>query len=174
MFKGVYWVLDRLFLVLGALLGSQIPSWMQQYNQRLGGHVNELQSLTEKLNGMAIALGKTPEEYLRKLLTSSDADIVKQGEFIQSIYERSEQLSYAWKRLLDSPVWEKPFILIKTIDYDVASSTLASFQPSLSLTLEGIVYTGVGILIGCLTFHGIAKSVARLTRGVKRKPPLKV
>lgn len=157
MFKFIDWFFDRLFIVLGALLGSQIPAWVQQYSQRLGGHVNELKYLIEKLTFISLSVSKTPEEYMHKLIGSSDPDVVKQGEFIQAIFERSEALSYASKRLSDCSIWERPFVLIRTIDYDVAISTLASFQPSLSMTIEGLCYTAIGILFGCLIYQGLVK-----------------
>lgn len=141
-------LLDRLCMVLGAFIGSQIPAFMQQYTQRLGGHVAELNRLFDHLQVVAGQSNKTINQYIHKFLSSSDPDFVHQGEFMQNLEMRLQQLNQSLYQLTHSSLWDRPFVFIKDLHYDIAQSTFASFQPSLNITVEGLCYTGIGMIAG--------------------------
>ncbi len=146
-------LLDRLFVVVGAFLGSQIPQFIQQYSQQLAGHVEELNYLLEQLHQVASYSNKTLEQYINKFLNNSDPDFLHQGEFMQTMLSRWQDLSIALQSLLESSIWTRPYAFIAHFNYEIAKSAFYSFQPSISLTLEGVCYTGVGLLIGYLSYR---------------------
>lgn len=158
-------LLDRVFVVLGAFVGSQIPEFMQQYQQRLAGHVDELNHLLSQLRQTAAYSGKSLEQYIQKFTLNSDPDFARQGEFMQGVVNRWQELHQALYHLSESSLWSRPYVFVKELQVDIAHSTLASFQPGMSLTIEGLCYTGIGILIGFTLYQILAKS---LTLGGKR------
>lgn len=150
-------LLDRLLVVLGAFAGSQIPEFMQQYTQRLGGHVHELNRLINQLHGLALQSHKTLEQYIHKFLYNSDMDFIQQGEFMNQMLIRWENLDQILYRLNHSSIWERPYVFLTTLQSDIAESTLASFQPGLNLNLEGLSYAIIGMLGGWIFYQILSK-----------------
>src|SRR5437016_4244626 len=104
--KGLF---DRLFILIGAVLGSQFPEFMQQYTQRLSGHAAELSQLIAKLNEIARISNKTLDQYIYKFLSSSDPDFVNQGEFMNDVVHRWQDLNVSLQSLSEATIWTKPF-----------------------------------------------------------------
>ncbi|CUI16805.1 conserved hypothetical protein [Candidatus Protochlamydia naegleriophila] len=153
-------ILDRLFVVMGAFIGSQIPEFMQQYTQRLAGHVSELNHLLDGLRQVAANSGKTLEEYIHKFVINGDPDFVRQGEFMQGMVSRWQELSQALTHLTESSFLGRPFVFFTELNYPIAKAAFAAYQPGLNLTLEGLSYTGIGILTGYFFYQLLSKIVA--------------
>lgn len=156
-------LLDRLFLVIGAFLGSQIPQFMQQYTQRLAGHVEELHYLIDQLNRTASSSHKTLDQYIYKFLSNSDPDFKGQGLFMQTVVERWNHLTEALRSITESSVWTRPYAILAHWDHEIIKGTFHSFEPGLSLTLEGLYYGGLGMLMGFLFYQLMAKFIKSMT-----------
>jgi hypothetical protein len=152
-------LLDRLCVVAGAFVCSQIPEFMQQYIQRLSGHVEELHRLLNQLREAATHSNKSLEQYIEKFTSSSDPDFTHQGEFMQGILARWEELHHALLDITHSSIWVRPLAFLKEFQYDIAHSTFASFEPGISLSLEGLCYAAGGILIGWAFYQIASKCV---------------
>lgn len=146
-------IIDRLFVVAGAALFSQLPIYMQEYQQRLAGHVDELGHQLATLRKLAKEGGKTLEQYIEKFLASGDADFVAQGAFLESMQYRFLKLSDALRGLQESTVFSKPFLFLKSIDFSIGKETLYSFQPGLLFTVEGACYLLAGMAVGYAFFR---------------------
>lgn len=155
--KTLNWILERFFGVLGAFLGSQLPVFMQQYIQRLSGHITELNQLIEEIRKIAQFSGKSLDQYIQKFLASGDSDFVRQGEFMRLLIERKVSYSQTLNELMNSSALSKPLIFFKDINYEIANGTFREFIPGMTLNLEGIVYTCVGLIVGCLFYKLLAK-----------------
>lgn len=142
---------DRLCVVAGAFIGSQIPSFITQYTQRLSGHVAELEHLVAGMKKSAGLSGKTVESYIGKFTSSQDPDFARQGELMQHLVTRWQELALSLHNLMESTIWTRPFVFMTNWNSEVAEGTLASFQPSITLSVEGLCYTGAGILVGYLS-----------------------
>lgn len=157
---------DRLCVVAGAFIGSQIPQFMQQYTQRLAGHVEALQKLINQLRHMSSFSNKTLEQYIQKFKDSPDPDFVRQGDFMQGILTRWAELQQALDHLTQSSMWWRPYYFLKDLQPDIAHSTLASFQPGFNLTIEGLCYAGTGMILGWvfyqITTKGLIYSYTRI------------
>ena len=152
-------LLDRVCVVAGAFVGSQIPEFMQQYVQRLSGHVNELHRLLSQMRQVASYSNKTLEQYIHKFISSPDPDFARQGEFMQGMFYRWEELNQALSHLTHASMWIRPYTFLKELQYDIAQSTLESFQPGLNLNVEGLCYAGLGILIGWAFYQVVSKCI---------------
>ena len=152
-------LLDRLCVVAGAFVGSQIPEFMQQYTQRLSGHVDELHRLLNQMRQVAAYSNKSLEQYIDKFVSNSDPDFTHQGEFMQGMLSRWEELHQALFHITNSSLWARPYVFLKEFQYDIAHSTINSFQPGINLSVEGLCYAGGGILIGWAFYQVMSKCI---------------
>ena len=153
-------LIDRLCVVAGAFIGSQIPQFMQQYTQRLAGHVDALQKLINQLHQMAAFSHKNLDQYIQKFKESADPDFIRQGDFMQGIVTRWQELQQALNHLTQSPFWLRPYYFLRDLQSDIAHSTFASFQPGINLTIEGLCYAGGGMILGWALYQLIATGIA--------------
>ncbi len=153
-------LLDRLCVVIGAFIGSQIPQFMQQYTQRLAGHVEALQKMIHQLREISSLSHKTLEQYIQKFQDSPDPEFVLQGDFMQGILNRWAELQQALDHLTQSSMWVRPYYFLKDLQPDIAHSTFASFQPGVNLTIEGLSYAGVGMILGWIFYQIMSKSLS--------------
>lgn len=152
-------LIDRLCVVAGAFIGSQVPQFMQQYTQRLAGHVEALQKLIHQLHQIASLSQKTLEQYIQKFVDSGDPDFIQQGDFMQGILNRWQELHLALNNLTQSSIWLRPYYFLKDLQPDIAHSTLSSYQPGLSLTIEGLCYAGAGMILSWALYQIVSKFI---------------
>lgn len=157
-------VLDRVFVVVGAFLCSQIPAFMQQYTQRLGGHLSELNHQLVQLQKVAKLSGKTLPEYVAKFQASGDLDFIRQGELMQQLIERQQVLTQALTQLIHADTVQRPLIFIRHLQIDIAQGTMQSFQPSLTFSGEGLFYALLGVLVGYGIYALFLRAVALIGR----------
>lgn len=110
---------DRMVSVAGALIFIQIPAFIVQYQQRLGGHVDELAFLIKKYRSAAADNGRTVEEYIGLHLQSDVKEFVSTGRIMTENIDRFTGLSSALKDLSGSKGFVKFFHFIKDIDFDI-------------------------------------------------------
>lgn len=162
MWNWIVTMLDRVFAVAGALLFSQVPTFMQQYGQQLTGHVQELKLQLDLMTQTALKSGKTLDQYIHKFLQFSDHDVSNQGQLMQDMVIRYQTLSEASLALNHASAFSKPFVFLNHFYPEIASSTLSFFTPSLSFTLEGGAYVLIGILFGYSIFFFLKKFSLKL------------
>lgn len=148
---------DRISVVLGAFIGSQIPQFMQLYTQRLAGYVDALQTLLNQLQQMASLSHKTFEQFVLKFKESGDLDFAKQAEFMQYIFNRHNALQQTVDHLTNGSIWLRPYYLLRDFQTDIARSTLDAFDFGFNFTLEGLCYALSGMFLGWFAYHGLLK-----------------
>lgn len=159
---------ERISIIIGAFLGSQIPFFMHQYGEQLAGHVAELQELVDRLRTLAAHSNKTLEQYIHKFTLSADPDFFHQGEFMDLMLYRLEKLHLALIHLTESSPWVRPFTFIQDFQGDIARATLATFQPGIPLSLEGLGYLIPGSVIGWLISRSFFKILSFCLKGFKK------
>lgn len=157
-------ILEGLVAVVGAFAMSQLPIFMQQYTQRLGGHVEELASLLQLLQQNAALSNKSLEEYIHKFRTNGDPDFALQGEFMSGIAARWHELNTLLDQLTQSTLWAKPFVFFHGFQGSIFHSTLETFQPGINLTAEGLIYAGLGILLALGIYHLLLEGLKAIAR----------
>lgn len=166
------WILrwiDRLLVVLGALLFLQMPVFMQQYELQLAGHRDELQYQVAEMQKAASHSGKNLDNYIKKFIASEDVDFARQGEIMSAMLLRWQNFSEAAQALKKSSVWSHPFVFVKYLNYEIAKSTLQTFRVGISLTYEGIIYGLIGMFAGYFCFACLRKFVSLFLALFSRK-----
>ncbi len=170
-------LVDRVLCVAGAVGLSQAPEFFQQYLQRLGGHLDEAKMRVAQYEAVAQQSGIT----LRQLIETTKAQpvepVAKLGRVIDDAETRMQSLAAAETALREASLWERPFVFMANLDMDIASGTWAVFKPAVPVTLEGLVYAAVGMVLALVIYQGAivapCRAIARRRRPDWGKPPEK-
>ena len=173
MMKWILGFLDRLFALMGAFLFSQLPLFMQQYAQQLAGHVDELRLQVSALEKLASQSGKTLDQYIHKFCISSDTDCTLQGQFMQGLVQRFQELSASLMSLQQANTWQHPFVFMKDFQLKIGLATYAGFTPGFAMTFESVIYLLGGLFVGYLFYQLMLKGGEFLLKGFRRLNPLK-
>ena len=136
------------FGVLCAAALTQVPTFHQQYMQRLGGHVDELAIQVDALDQRAEELGKDRYGYIRELVGSTETAAKSEGEHLLKLVTRHVVLSNSLKRLNTMPIYYVGAALVVEVQPEIAMGTLNSFKPAVPLTLAGLGYGVAGFFLG--------------------------
>lgn len=163
------WTLRKCDALLGTILAAvvglcfaQLPAFIQQYLQRLGGHVDEAQ-----LNLAQVATGagfRALEAPARETLT-------------MTMQARISALETGEQAITGASASARPFVFVRELDPDIALATLRVFEPAVPLSTAGLLYGVAGITAGWLFYEllkvpaGLAVRGRRSRRGSSRTEP---
>lgn len=166
-------MIGRLFNGLAAIAGAassaQFPAFFQQYLQRLGGRLDQTHDDLQKLLADAQALGLSLESYLDDLKGSGTETARQTAQRELERLDQAEQLEQAYYALRDAGPLERPMAFVQHLDTTIVEDTLAAFKPALPVTSEGLVYAGVGMLIGLILLAGGERSGRAVGRRVRHR-----
>jgi hypothetical protein len=161
--------LDRLLCVLGAVMFSQIPEFMQQYLQRLGGHLDEARRQLGNFARTAAQSGLSLDQLIHQTSANADPAVAKLGAVMSESATRVETLESARTALLNAHVWSRPFVFLEHVDRQIASGTWQDFKPAVPTTIEGLVYALLGMLALLSVYHfGVRYPLSRVIRQRRR------
>jgi len=152
-------LIDRLLCVFGAVLFSQGPEFMQQYLQRLGGHLHEAQRQLSLFRGAASQSGGTLEEFIAQTRNNPNAGVVQLSSVMSDALDRTASLQAAHDAIAHSSLWTKPFVFIRHADPEIARATWSAYLPAVPTTIEGLMYALAGMLVCLLIYHAGIKAV---------------
>ena len=121
-------------LVVATLL-SQFPEYAQQYEQRLGGAVDELRIIVNEFEMSATSFGLTRDEALARYETLSETLAEIQG-------------AAGWERFTHLPQY---------LDSDIGARALENYRPAVPVTVEGAAYAIAGFMLGYLVTSGLVR-----------------
>lgn len=148
----------------GAGAASQAPEIMQQYEQRLGGAVEELLTVVEDFDADAASEGLTRDAALEQYETSEEGFFNKRGESMTRTMHRFQALTDHRQALSDSSLVQRPVLFMKYRDSKLLEGTLSDYKPAIPATTEGAIYGGAGFLLG----SGLILLLGRLIRMTRR------
>lgn len=162
-------ILDRAIATAGVLIFIQIPSFLVQYQQRLGGHVDELALLLRKYKSAASDNSRTIEEYIGLHLQSDVKEFVSTGRIMSENMERFTDLSAALKNLSGSKGVVKFFSFIKDFDFDIFKAALKNFVPGISFSIDTLIFAAMGIILFMTVYYIIKKSLLFIINKIKNR-----
>lgn len=127
---------------------SQFPEFSQQYEQRLGGAVDELRIVISDFDDTAAREGLTRTEALERYSANGDSFIVERGVDMTTTFARYERLSAHLVTLQDANLLDQLTGLTQYYDPEIAASTMEAYEPAVPVTPEGLAFTGIGVLAG--------------------------
>jgi hypothetical protein len=150
-------LLDRLLCVVGAVLFSQIPEFIQQYLQRLGGHLDEARRQLEQFRTVAAQSDLTLDQLIARSLSSVEPTVTRLGRVIQETMTRVDALAAADTAIRQASLFSRPFVFLRHLDFSIVHATWAIFKPAVPTTIEGLFYAACGVLLALAFYHGGVK-----------------
>lgn len=147
-------LIDRVLCVLGAVLFSQMPEFMQQYVQRLGGHLDEARRQLAQFKDVATKSGLTLDQLIANTATNADPAVVRLGGVVSEAVTRVDHLAAAEMAIRDASLWTRPFVFFSHFDGSIGRAAWAAFKPAVPTTVEGLVYAGLGVLLFLAVYQG--------------------
>jgi hypothetical protein len=138
-------LIGTIFAAVMGLLAGQFLAFIQQYRQRLGGHLAEAQ-LAERQTREARGGQPTPE-------------------LLQTMSDRVTDLAGGVNAIGTASPFALPFQFLLNFDADIVFGTLHDFQPALPLDAPSLVYGISGMVIGWALYGSIKRLGGRLVRG---------
>ncbi len=147
----------RALSILGGLaLGfgfAQFPEYAQQYEQRLGGAVDELRIIVDDFDRGAASFGLSREDALLRYALSPDDFIVDRGLSMRQILVRYDRLSADLAQLQQAGPIQRAQLLPSYLDSDVGARALENFQPGVPATGEALAWGLTGTLVGYVLLY---------------------
>lgn len=148
-------ILDRAMVILGALVGAQVPGFISHYRQRLGGSLDEARANVAEWQGIANShYDGSLDALVMDYQNSSNDSVVETGEKVVNDLDRVDGLEAAAQALDGADAWNLPVVFAEHFDYALAMNTLQDYVLNVPSDLAGLGYAAVGALLGGMCYHG--------------------
>jgi hypothetical protein len=141
-------VLDRIVLLAGTIAGGCLPGFIQQYRQRVGGRLDQIQLDLAPFEQIARRYHDGDlNRLVRHHLGSSDPSFHAEGQALQGMLESLHRLQ-AMAEGLTGTVWQQIAYLLGHYDADIGAATWRDHVPTFSLDPDGLtVAFTVGLVL---------------------------
>ena len=143
-------------IVGAAVLGlsmSQFPEFTQQYQQRLGGAVDELRIITEEFDRAAADQNMTRDEALAAYTGSTFLEV--RAIDLAATFQRYERLSEDLVLLENANAVDRLKNFTHMTDRKLVERTWEAFKPAVPVTSEGLTFAAAGGVAGFAGFAGL-------------------
>jgi hypothetical protein len=120
-------------LVVGALAFSQVPRFVQEYEQRLGGALEEARRQHAELAAVASRAGLTVDDLADRLRASGDAALHGLAGVLERAEQRVQALEEQARALAEAGRLARPAVLAHQGDGVLFWATWERFEPSVTL-----------------------------------------
>ena len=146
--------LAAVVIAVAAIAASQGQVFMTQYLHQLGG---QLEAAREQVNAV--------ETGLRYKLMSETV----RGEIETQARNRAHALQSSYDAVAHTNLFVRPIALARSGDPKLIEGTWRDFVPALPLTIEGIVYGVVGMIVGFAAYEVVKLPFLLLLREPRRR-----
>ena len=162
-------LIDRILCVAGAIAFSQAPEFMQQYLQRLGGHLDEALRQLAQFRQTAAQSGLSLDALITQTSANGDPAVAQLGGVMAGAVARVDALQAAQDALLHASLWSRPFVFLRHLEPGIARATWGVFRPAVPTTIEGLAYALAGMLVFLALYHvGVRLTLKRPDRSRPR------
>ena len=150
--------------VLAGLIGSQWPEFVQQYRQRLGGALEELNRIIAEFDAEARAQNLTPIEGLSRLEGNADPLAHERGEDMAETIDRAKRLSAQLGAIDSGGPLTRLYVVVKDFDLKIAQSALDNYEPAVPLSFGALAAACFAAFWGWVATHLVAWPLRRRSR----------
>jgi hypothetical protein len=161
----------RMAVLIGlffAVVASQLPEYAQQYRQRLGGAIDELNALIARFDAEAAQSGMNEEQGIAHLQQSEDRFVQERGDQMRDAIMRRDRLARQSGDFANAGPVGRMLVLAEDFDPTVAARAYQAYEPAVPTTSEGLIAALVGFIFGGGLIHLIAWPLRR--RRLRRQP----
>jgi hypothetical protein len=150
--------------VLAGLIGSQGPEFAQQYRQRLGGALDELNRIVAEFDGEVQRQNLSRAEALKRLADDREPLARERGEDMGRAIERAQRLNKQMDALNSAGPLARLYVVATNFDPEVARSTFDNYEPAEPLSIGALAAGGLAALWGWAAARLIAWPFSRRSR----------
>jgi Protein of unknown function (DUF2937) len=132
-------------LVVG-LIGSQGPEFAQQYRQRLGGALDELNRIVLEFDDEVRRESLTRGEGLSRLEENKDPLARERGEDVGRAIDRAKRLNEEIQAMNSAGPLMRLYVVATSFDPQIARSMLDNYEPAEPLSLSALAAGGLAAL----------------------------
>jgi hypothetical protein len=154
-----------LSMMAGGFMGltaAQAPEFAQQYQQRLGGAVDELRLVVEQFDRDARRSGLDRAGGLQRMATADDDFQRRRAESMSATISRFARLETQKQAMQAEDVVSRVAAMVRDFDEQIAEGARKDFRPALPLTLEAVFFALIGFLSGAGVMAILALPFGRL------------
>jgi Protein of unknown function (DUF2937) len=163
--------LRRMAVLIGlffALVASQLPEYAQQYRQRLGGAIDELNMLIQRFETEAAQSGMDQQQGITHLQQSDDRFVQQRGDQMRDTVLRRDRLAKQSDDFAKAGPVGRMLVLADDFDPKIAARAYQGYEPAVPTTSDGLIAAVVGFILGGGLIHLIAWPLRR--RRLRREP----
>lgn len=163
-------ILARIATVCAALIGalglSRAPEFAQQYQQRLGGALDELSIIVADFDRDATLAGIGRSQALAIYDGAGEPFLRNRGQSMRRTITRFETIARQSAEMAEASPFLKPFALIANADDMIVTNAWRDFKPAVPITPAGLFWTLAGSILGA----GLAGGTAAALRFRRQQP----
>ncbi len=149
-------ILRRLALFIAMLFGvgaTQVPEFVEQYRQRLGGAIDELAAIVANFDSRSGQHGLTEAQGIDRLRTNSDPIAKGEGHQMEENVQRLQTLREAQTAFRSEGPVARLGTFVTHYDQRIARGAWSDFEPAVPTSPEAFVIGLLGFLIGGGAMH---------------------
>ncbi|WP_152466891.1 DUF2937 family protein [Sulfitobacter sp. THAF37] len=160
----------RALTLAGGLAGaaglSQFPEFSQQYAQRLGGAVDALAEVVADFDTSAAAVGLTRSEALAQMRGTEFLD--RRRADMTATFLRYDRLRADLAAIEGQGPFMRAYHATRLTDSQIARAAWAAYQPAVPIHFAGLVFAGLGFVLGAAGLGLVLRLLAAPLRRAKR------
>jgi hypothetical protein len=150
--------------LLPALLFGQVPEFMQQYRQRLGGATDEMTSVVRHFDEDSRRSGYERNAALELMARNSESLIRDQALRMKENIQRLNRLNSQQAAFANGVSLESVAAFAINYDKPLFDKTLESYVLAIPLTIAGFTFSIVGWVLSYLGLMGLASAFRSRSR----------
>lgn len=160
-------IVRRIALLLALVLGfiaTQLPEFVEQYRQRLGGAIDELAATVARFDSDSAQQGLTQSGGIDRLKANGDHFVAQRGEQMQDDVSRLQRLRQMQERFRSDGQVMRLANFVTGFDPKLARGTMRDYEPAVPTTVEALVLGGFGFVFGGGLVHLLGRPLSRRRR----------
>jgi Protein of unknown function (DUF2937) len=125
--------------VLAGLIGSQAPEFAQQYRQRLGGALEELNRIVSEFDAEVQRQNLSRAEALKRIEDNVDPLARGRGEDMDKTIDRAARLNEQIQAMNSASPLMRLYVVATNFDPEIAHSTLDAYEPAEPLSVGALM-----------------------------------
>jgi hypothetical protein len=132
--------------VLAGSIGSQATEFAQQYRQRLGGALEELNRIVSEFGAKVQRQNLSRATALKRLEDNMDPLARERGEDMDKAIERAARLNEQIQAMNSAGPLMRLYVVATNFDPEIARSTLDNYEPAEPLSVGALMAGGLAAL----------------------------
>jgi len=155
MIKGL---IDKVFFAVGVIVFLQLPHFIEQYTQRIGGYATSQTEQIKEYQLIAdVHFNGDLQAYIQRMQQNSDPAIASAAEQIANRLDKAHSIEKELLIYEQQPLWYQVPYFMTHIRLDLAKGTAQNFAPGLPINIWAWGYGLIGGVLFSLIFNGVVK-----------------